>query len=178
MNRNTPDGLRRSGAMGQPPEGVPDGAADFDRQGFIGYFNAEGFQWRVMIRLRLDKETWWRGRLWFSERGGTEVWDKQEIVSASAEDVLSQARALAHEDILRRLKESFDERRRYFALRALLDDLLEKGRQLNRIAVRVASGEMDRARAAHELDRIQQDMRTVVDGLRDVAGKEGRGRGS
>ena len=177
MNRNTPEGLRRSGAMGQPPEGGPDAPGDFNRQGFIGYFNAEGFQWRVMIRLRFDDETWWRGRLWFSERGGTEVWDKEEIVSSSAEDVLSQARALPHEEILRRLKVSFDERRRYFALRALLDDLLEKGRQLNRIAVRVASGEMDRARAAHELDRIQQDMRTVVDGLRDVAGKEGRGRG-
>jgi len=177
VSRNTPDGLRRSGATGQPPEGGPEVPGDFDRQGFIGYFNAEGFQWRVMIRLRLDDETWWRGRLWFSERGGTEVWDKEEIVSSSAEDVLSRARALPHEEILRRLKLSFDERRRYFALRALLDDLLEKGRQLNRIAVRVASGEMGGARAAHELDRIQQDMRTVVEGLRDVAGKEGRGRG-
>jgi hypothetical protein len=78
--------------------------------------------------------------------------------------------------VLRRFKLSFDERRRYFALRALLDDLLEKGRQLNRIAVRVASGELDRPKAAHELDRIQQEMRTIVEGLRDVAGKEGRGR--
>jgi len=68
--------------------------------------------------------------------------------------VLKQARALPHEEVLRRLKISFDERRRYFALRALLDDLLDKGRALNRIAVRVAAGEMDRVRAAHELDRI------------------------
>ncbi len=169
-----PDGARRSGGSGQP-EVPPEVSQEFERQGFIGYFNAEGFQWRVMIRLRLDDETWWRGRLWFSERGGTEVWDKEEIIGSAAEDVLREARALPHEEILRRLKVSFDERRRYFALRALLDDLLEKGRQLNRIAVRVASGEMDRAKAAHELDRIQQDMRTVVDGLRDVAGKEGRG---
>ena len=62
MNRNTPEGLRRSGAMGQPPEGGPDAPGDINRQGFIGYFNAEGFQWRVMIRLRFDDETWWRGR--------------------------------------------------------------------------------------------------------------------
>ena len=169
-----PEGPRRSGGSGQP-EIPPEVSQEFERQGFIGYFNAEGFQWRVMIRLRLDDATWWRGRLWFSERGGTEVWDKEEIIGSSAEDVLREARALPHDEILRRLKVSFDERRRYFALRALLDDLLEKGRQLNRIAVRVASGEIDRVRAAHELDRIQQDMRTVVDGLRDVAGKEGRG---
>lgn len=174
MSRETPSGQRRSGGLGLPDLG-PDADQEFSRQGFVGYFNAEGFQWRVMIRLRLDDETWWRGRLWFSERSGTEVWDKEEIVGSTAEDVLKQARALPHEEILRRLKQSFDERRRYFALRALLDDLLDKGRQLNRIAVRVASGEMDRARAANELDRIQQDMRTIVDGLRDVAGKEGRG---
>jgi hypothetical protein len=105
------------------------------------------------------------------------VWDKEEIVGSTAEDVLKQARLLPQEDVLRRLKQSFDERRRYFAVRALLDDLLDKGRQLNRIAVRVSSGEMDRERAAHELDHIQQDMRTIVEGLRDVAGKEGRGRG-
>lgn len=176
MNRDTPDGLRRSGPHRQPEPG-PDAPSDYNRQGFIGYFNAEGAQWRVMIRLWLDDGTWWRGRLWFSERGGTEVWDKEEIVSSSAEEVLGEARALPHEEVLRRFKHSFDERRRYFALRALLDDLLEKGRQLNRIAVRVASGEIDRAKAAHELDRIQQEMRTVVEGLRDVAGKEGRGRG-
>ena len=177
MSRDASEGGRRSGPLGQPDAG-PDAAQDFTRQGFVGYFNAEGFQWRVMVRLRLDNETWWRGRLWFSERSGTEVWDKEEIFAETAEQVLQQARALPHEEVLRRLKISFDERRRYFALRALLDDLLDKGRQLNRIAVRVAAGEMDRARAAHELDRIQHEMRTIVDGLRDVAAKEGRGHGA
>jgi len=173
VSRNTPDSLRRSMALGQGDLG-PEGSQDFDRQGFIGYLNAEGFQWRVMIRLRLDEETWWRGRLWFTERGGTEVWDKEEILGSGAEDVLKQARVLPQEEILRRLKQSFDERRRYFGLRALLDDLLEKGRQMNRVAVRASTGEMDRLKAVHELDRIQHEMRTIVDGLRDVAGKEGR----
>lgn len=176
MNRDTPSGQRRSGGFGSPDQG-PDASQDSNRQGFIGYFNAEGFQWRVMIHVRLDDETWWCGRLRFSERSGTEVWDKEEIVGSTAEDVLKQARLLPQEEVLRRLKQSFDERRRYFAVRALLDDLLDKGRQLNRIAVRVSSGEMDRERAAHELDHIQQDMRTIVEGLRDVAGQEGRGRG-
>jgi len=177
VNGDTPEGARRSGPFG-PPEAAPDAGQEFSRQGFVGYFNAEGFQWRVMVRLRCDDETWWRGRLWFSERSGTEVWDKEEIFAQTAEEVLKQARALPHEEVLRRLKISFDERRRYFALRALLDDLLDKGRALNRIAVRVAAGEMDRVRAAHELDRIQHEMRTIVDGLRDVAAKEGRGHGA
>jgi len=176
MSRESGESGRRSGPVG-PPGPSAEFAEDFNRQGFVGYFNAEGYQWRVLVRLRLDQETWWRGRLWFSERSGTEVWDKEEIFGETAEEVLRQARTLSHEEILRRLKVSFDERRRYFALRALLDDLLDKGRQLNRIAVRVAAGEMDRVRAAHELDHIQHEMRIIVDGLRDVAGKEGRGRG-
>ena len=47
------------------------------RQGFVGYVHVDGRQWRVMLRLRLEDEALWRGRLWFSEAGGTEVWDKE-----------------------------------------------------------------------------------------------------
>ncbi|MGH7731276.1 MAG: hypothetical protein ACRENJ_08510, partial [Candidatus Eiseniibacteriota bacterium] len=55
------------------------------RQGFIGYMHAAGLQWRVMLRLRLEDEVWWRGRLWFSEAGGTQVWDKEELLGRSPE---------------------------------------------------------------------------------------------
>ena len=144
------------------------------RQGFVGYIHVEGLQWRVMLRLRLEDEAWWRGRLWFSESGGTEVWDKEELVARTAEELLRQARALPTEDLFRRFRASYDERRRYFALRALMDDLLEKGRALNRIAVRVSMGELDPKRARTELDRLQLEMRALVDGMRDLAGQEGR----
>ena len=139
-----------------------------------GYIHVEGLQWRVMLRLRLEDEAWWRGRLWFSESGGTEVWDKEELVARTAEELLRQARALPTEDLFRRFRASYDERRRYFALRALMDDLLEKGRALNRIAVRVSMGELDPKRARTELDRLQLEMRALVDGMRDLAGQEGR----
>ena len=144
------------------------------RQGFVGYIHVEGLQWRVMLRLRLEDEAWWRGRLWFSESGGTEVWDKEELVARTAEELLRQARALPTEDLFRRFRASYDERRRYFALRALMDDLLEKGRALNRIAVRVSMGELDPKRARTALDRLQLEMRALVDGMRDLAGQEGR----
>src|SRR3989454_3784287 len=144
------------------------------RQGFVGYVNLDGRQWRVLVRLRLEDEAWWRGRLWFSESGGTEVWDKEELVARTAEELLRQARALPTEDLFRRFRASYDERRRYFALRALMDDLLEKGRALNRIAVRVSMGELDPKRARTELDRLQLEMRALEDGMRDLAGQEGR----
>src|SRR2546425_9130859 len=113
----------------------PQPAANIEpiRQGFVGYIHVEGLQWRVMLRLRLEDEAWWRGRLWFSESGGTEGWGKEELVARTAEELLRQARALPTEDLFRRVRASFDERRRFFALRGLVDDLLEKRRGLNRI---------------------------------------------
>ncbi len=147
------------------------------RQGFVGYVHVDALQWRVMLRLRLEDEAWWRGRLWFSESGGTEVWDKEELLGNSVEDLLRQARSLPTEELIRRFRASYDERRRYFALRALMDDLLEKGRALNRVAVRVSVGELDPTRARAELDRLRLEMRALVDGMRDVAGQESRRAG-
>ena len=144
------------------------------RQGFVGYINVDGLQWRVMLRLSLEDEAWWRGRLWFSEGGGTEVWDKEELLGRSPEELLRQARALPAEDLIRRFRASYDERRRYFALRALMDDLIEKARALNRVSVRASAGELDPTRARQELDRLQQEMHALVDGMREVAAKESR----
>ena len=144
------------------------------RQGFVGYIHVEGLQWRVMVRLRLEDEAWWRGRLWYSEAGGTEVWDKEEFFGRSPEELLRQARSVSAEELVGRFRASYDDRRRYFAMRAIMDDLIEKARALNRIAVRSAAGEADPERARADLDRIQQEMQGLVAGLREVAAKEGR----
>src|SRR5438093_11398971 len=106
------------------------------RQGFVGYANVDGRQWRVLVRLRLEDEAWWRGRLWFCEAGGTEVRDKEELLGRSPEELLRQARALPTAELLRRFQESDDVRRHYFALRALVDHYVEPDRGLNRVAVR------------------------------------------
>ena len=144
------------------------------RQGFVGYVHVEGLQWRVMLRLRPEDGTRWRGRLWFTEGGGTEVWDKEEIVGCSPEELLQQARGVPAEDLIGRFRASYDDRRRYFALRALMDELVEKARAMNRIAVRAAAGEMEPERARADLARLQQEMQQLVVGLREVAAAEGR----
>src|SRR5882672_4641612 len=69
------------------------------RQGFVGYMHVEGLQWRVMVRLRLEDEAWWRGRLWFSEAGGTEVWDKEEIFGRSPEELRPKISSLSHTSV-------------------------------------------------------------------------------
>jgi hypothetical protein len=144
------------------------------RQGFVGYANVDGRQWRVLVRLRLEDEAWWRGRLWFCEAGGTEVWDKEELLGRSPEEVLRQARALPTAELVRRFQESYDERRRYFALRALVDDFVEAARGLNRVAVRAGVDGAYGLGATRELDRLQRQMQFLVAGMRQVAGKEGR----
>jgi hypothetical protein len=148
--------------------------AESVRQGFVGYVNVGGVQWRVMLRLRLEDEAWWRGRLWYSEEGGTEVWDKEELFGRSPEELLREARSLSADELIRRFSHSYDERRRYFALRALMDDLLDKGRALNRVSVRAAARELSPERAHAEIERIQQEMKAVVDGMREVAAQEAR----
>jgi hypothetical protein len=144
------------------------------RQGFIGYLNVAGLHWRVMLRLRLEDEAWWRGRLWYSAEGGTEVWDKEEIVGRSAEELLRQARALAPDELIRRFSHSYDERRRYFALRALMDELIERGRAFNRLSVRAAAGGLAPERVTAALDRLEREMKGLVGGMRQVAAREGR----
>src|SRR5438132_12753265 len=92
------------------------------RQGFVGYVNVDGRQWRVLVRLRLEDGAWWRGRLWVSEAGGTEVWDKEELLGRRPEELLRQARALPAAGIVAPFKDFYHEGARYSALRARLDN--------------------------------------------------------
>src|SRR3989441_6106634 len=144
------------------------------RQGFVGYANVDGRQWRVLVRLRLEDEAWWRGRLWVCEAGGTGGWGKEGLLGRSPEGVLRQARAPPTAELVRRFQESYDERRRYFALRGLVGDFVEGARGLNRVAVRAGVDGAYGLGTTRELDRLQRQMQFLVAGMRQVAGKEGR----
>jgi len=163
--------MSASRALAPAPVPAPNG--DPFRQGFVGYVYAGALKWRVMLRLHLELDGC-RGRLWFAEAGGTEVWDTEELVGRSPEELLRQARAFSAEELIRRLRASYGERRRFFALRAVTDELIEQVRGLNRASVRAATHELDGARAVRDIARLQERMHILVDGLRDVAGKEGR----
>ncbi len=155
------------------PSPSPSPSGDPFRQGFVGYVYVGALKWRVMLRLHLEMDGW-RGRLWFGEGGGTEVWDKEELLGQSPEEVLRQARLLPAEDLIRRFRTSATERRRFFALRAVTDELIEHVRELNRAATRIAAHELDGPRAVQEIARHQERMHLLVEGMRDVAGKAGR----
>src|SRR2546430_12489344 len=104
------------------------------RQGFVGYVNVDGRQWRVLVRLRLEDEAWWRGRLWFSEAGGAGGWGKEELVGRRPGGLLRQARALSTAGLVGGFQGAYDGRRRYFPLRAPLDGFVAATRGTNRVA--------------------------------------------
>src|SRR5258708_27782103 len=112
-----------------PPRRSPD--VEAMRQGFVGYINVEGLQWRVMVRLRLEDEAWWRGRLWFSEAGGTEGWGKEEILGRSPEELLRQARGRPADQPVGRVRASYHDPPPYFPLRPTMDALIGKAPRLN-----------------------------------------------
>ena len=155
---------------------VDEAADDPTRQGLVRYLNMDGARWRVMMRIRLEGEEWWRGRLCFSEAGSTEVWDQEEFLAGSVEELMSQAHGLSAEQLELRFRRSYDERRRFFHLRILVDELIEKARTVNRIVMREEAGELAGGRAGLELERLQAEMHKLVDGVRSLAGLEGRGR--
>ena len=143
------------------------------RQGFVGYVYVGALKWRVMLRLHREMDGW-HARLRFGQAGGTEVWDTEELLGESPEHLLQRARSLPAEELIRRFGASYGERRRFFGLRAVSDELIEHVRALNRVAVSAAARELDGLRAVREIARLQERMHFLVDGMRDVAGKEGR----
>src|SRR3989442_4767905 len=122
------------------------------RQGFVGYVYVGALKWRVMLRLHLEMDGC-RGRLWFAEAGGTEVWDTEELVGRSPEELLRQARAFSAEELIRRFRASDGERRRFFALRAVTEELVEQVRGLKPGSVRAATHELDRPRGVPGIGR-------------------------
>jgi hypothetical protein len=143
------------------------------RQGFVGYVYIGALKWRVMLRLQPEAGVW-RGQLWFAEAGGMEVKDTEELVRPSPEALLQHARSLPAEDLIRRFRASYGERRRCFALRAVTDQLIEHVRALNRAAARAAAQQLDGPHAVQEIARHEERMHLLVEGMRDVAGREGR----
>src|SRR5207247_1641410 len=75
------------------------------RQGFVGYANVDGRQWRVLVRLRLEDEGWWRGCLWFFEAGGAQFWGQKEALRRRSARNAKRSRAREPSSGVRRLQD-------------------------------------------------------------------------
>ena len=58
----------------------------------------------------------------------------------------------------------------------MTDELIAHVRDLNRVSLRAAARELDGPRTVREIARLQERMHLLVEGMREVAGREGRSR--
>jgi hypothetical protein len=144
----------------------------------VATLEVEGREIRVAVRIVHDGVEY-VGRLWFSEPASPEaelvagIPDRAPLPGKTREDVLARALCLDLDDLGRRHDRALAERRRYRALRHTTDEVLARIRYLNRVALLVRDGLLDRAGGEQELDLTERQLHELVAELRAHAGLEG-----
>ncbi len=117
------------------------------------------------------------GRLWFAE----EEWedegmpDRGTISGRTTEEVIADARSLTDAELLARHRRATVNKRRYLSLRAVTDEILNKVRYLNQVAVSMRAGLVDLDGAAQEIDYTEHELHELVARLNGAAGVEEKG---
>ena len=114
------------------------------------------------------------GRVWFAE----EAWedegfpDRGALPGRTRDEVLALANRLTEQDLMLRYKRALAEKRRYHGLRRMTDEILQKIRYLNQVAISMRAGLLDADGAAQEIDLTERQLHEAVQRLRDYAGVE------
>jgi hypothetical protein len=128
---------------------------------------------RIAVSLRISFDgVEHLGRLWFRDELalGVETVDRSVVPGHTPEEVMARARVLTRNDLAERYKRAIGEKRRFSGLRTATNDVLDKIRSLNRVALSLQTGLLDSEEAAHEIDAIEAELHQLVGRLRDVAG--------
>jgi hypothetical protein len=114
------------------------------------------------------------GRLWFAEEEWDDdgIPDRGTLSGRTTEEVISAARALTESELLARHRRATVNKRRYLSLRAVTDEILNKVRYLNQVAVSMRAGLVDLDGAAQEIDYTEHQLHELVTRLNDAAGVE------
>lgn len=114
------------------------------------------------------------GRLWFADESWDDAGlaDRGALPGRSEAEVLAFAQRLTPVELEARYHRARAEKRRYTALRRATNDILEKIRYLNQVAISMRAGLLDVAGAAAELTLTEQQLHELVDKLREAAGVE------
>jgi hypothetical protein len=142
-------------------------------QPHITTFDHEGKRLEVSCRIIFDGIEY-VGRLHFVEADNPEstLADRAAIPGRTRDEVTALAQRLTPPELILRLRRATAERRRFFELRRVTEDLLAKIRYLNQVSVSMRAGLLDEEGAAQELDLVEKQMHELVDRLRFAAGVE------
>lgn len=146
----------------------PSGSSDHQ----IRTIAVDGQKFFVSLRVGRD-DVEHVGRLMFTE-ASTEIsyQDHGSVPGTSVQDAVSKANQFSDGELVQRCYRALSEKRRFGRLRRATDRVIEKIRQLNRIAVNLEKGMVDPQRGKLELDQAQAELLEIVRSLRLHAGVE------
>ena len=146
---------------------------DFRAEHHLATIDADGALCDVIVRFSYDGLEH-IGRLWFS---GPAVGDKPlpdhgGIPGRTIEEAIQLAERFTTDDLLRRFYRARAEKRKYLQLRRATEQLLDKVKYMNRIALSMKGGMLDGEGARQELELIVKQMHELVDTMPSMAGVE------
>lgn len=114
------------------------------------------------------------GRLWFAEEGTGErgIPDRGAIPGRSADAVIASARTLSAQELALRHRRAVAEKRRYLQLRSVTDEIINRIRYMNQVAISVRMGMIDQDGAGQEIELIERQLHDCIGRLRESAGIE------
>jgi hypothetical protein len=113
------------------------------------------------------------GRLRFMDTGsGITFQDHAAVPGSSALDAVRRASEFSETEMAQRCYRALSEKRRFTRLRSTTDEIINKIRFLNRIAVGLEKGMIDPVGGKQELDQVQEELLDIVRTLRLHAGVE------
>ena len=136
-------------------------------------FEHEGKRLSVSCRIAFDGIEY-VGRLWFSDDapGDKGITDRSAIPGRTRDEVVALAQRLTPSELVLRYRRAIAERRRYFELRRITEDMLGKIRYLNQVSVAMRAGLLDEEGAAQEVEVTEKQLHDLVARLRFAAGVE------
>lgn len=149
---------------------------DFRAEHHLATIDADGALCDVMVRFSYDGLEH-IGRLWFS---GPAVGDKSlpdhgAIPGRTIEEAIQLAERFSTDDLLRRFYRARAEKRKYIQLRRATEQLLDKVKYINGIALSMRGGMLDEDGARQEMELVVKQAQELLAVMPSLAGVEEAG---
>lgn len=142
-------------------------------QPHVATFEYDGRRLNVSCRIVFDGIEH-VGRLWFSAelQGDAGITDRSALPGRTRDEVLALAQRLTPSELILRYRRAVAERRKYFELRRVTEEMLVKIRYLNQVSVAMLAGLLDEEGAEQEVEVTEKQLHELVARLRSSAGVE------
>jgi hypothetical protein len=138
----------------------------------ISTITIDGQNYSVSLRVIYDGVEH-LGRLRFTDAATDITYqDHGTIPGSSALDAVRKAKEFSATEMEQRCYRALSEKRRFSKLRSATDEMINKIRHLNRVAIGLEKGVIDPVDGKRDLDQVQSELLDIVKTLRLHAGVE------